>query len=1391
VTNVHYSRQQKRLRLVERLCERSLFASDLLLTPMAIPLEPDELVQWDREHYSKNSGSQAAEVPLADTFRMHSRPTATKTIYLDFDGAITIGTSWNRAYNAPTIVSPAYDPAGNGAAFTNAELTRIQGIWQRVATDFAPFDVNVTTQDPGEAALVNTGGSDTAWGMRVIMTVDNFASSGAGGFAFINSFVWNYEASGATDTPCYVFNTTEVSVAAAITHEIGHTLGLDHDGTNSSHPSQPNAAYYNGHGSGENSWGPIMGVGGYYSNVTTWDAGEYFGANNVGAGANFGRGPDDISIITNFNGFGVIPDDHGATANTSTQINYLSANASNPNLVDVSAFGTIQTRNDLDFIRIETGGGAINLTIDPYISETFVANPNGTFDRTIENAFYGTSWANNQGANLDVEAKLYDAFGTLIATSNPTGLRANFANVTLTAGTYFISIDGASFGTPSTSPPLGYTDYGSLGQYLITGTVVSLGIDLDLGSGTASYSENSAPVLISPNATFRDSFGVNFDLLTMTATIINNGESTDRMSLVSAGTGVGQISTSGNQVRYSGTSIGTFTLLPNRVTVDLSANANRESVEALIRSIGYSSVSDGPSTLARKIEVAFGLGVAKTRDVNVLPANDSPSLANASLPVLDEDTPTPGGAAISAFVGGVVSDPDPGAQLAGIAIVGNLADPINEGTWYYSSDQGGSWTPVGLVNDTTASLLVSASNWIGFRPVANYFGNPGTLRVRALDNTFVGAFSNSVGDQRTFLSAATRAITDGPVSINAGNLLVSIRNINDAPLANASLVQVAATQDVPLVYSFDNSFPGGLFTDIDSVKLTWSLVPIGFSQIPNWLSFDPVAHTLKGVPANADVGAIEFQLRAADNFASVSIPLRLSVANVNDAPQILGLVGTRVTENEVGAKIGQIASFDPDLKDSLTYSVSDDRFVFNDGVLYLRPSDFLDFEAEARLDLMITATDNGLPSLATTQRFTITVDDANEYFPTFGTQDLFIPFNRVNNQLLGTVQAIDLDSQQIVKYSIQQDAAGIFQIDADSGQVRLKSGAQVTERSYRLFIGAADNGEPSNSRVVLFNVTVEVPNQFAPTLVSGRNLSVTENAAAQSHVGRVVGTDADGDTDLRYSTASRLFNINPITGMVTVAAGTQLNYETQPTYVFSVDITDSVIPKRTSSHPVTITLQDANDPPSAIRLLDAQVPTLQKGIALSQFVVTDEDPPTQFTFATNDPRFEIRNARLALRNSAFFASSAVGTQAIVNISLTDMNNPSSTTVLPLSLNIVNNPFPWQNRKSSLDVNTDGFISAVDALLVINALNSPSIGRGPLNTPREFAQLSLQYIDTSGDNELSPLDALLVLNRLNSNASSEGEAVTSAPASDATQPATSAEAWFDAFTSLENERRRRS
>ena len=106
--------------------------------------------------------------PLDQTFFLHSDPGATKVIYLDFDGQNIRNTPWN-TNGFGNLLNLPFDTDGNLAAFSDDELTTIQSIWERVSEDFRPFDVDVTTQDPGVEALKNTGGADNQWGQRIVI----------------------------------------------------------------------------------------------------------------------------------------------------------------------------------------------------------------------------------------------------------------------------------------------------------------------------------------------------------------------------------------------------------------------------------------------------------------------------------------------------------------------------------------------------------------------------------------------------------------------------------------------------------------------------------------------------------------------------------------------------------------------------------------------------------------------------------------------------------------------------------------------------------------------------------------------------------------------------------------------------------------------------------------------------------------------------------------------------------------------------------------------------------------------------------------------------------------------------------------------------------------------
>lgn len=100
--------------------------------------------------------------------------------------------------------------------------------------------------------------------------------------------------------------------------------------------------------------------------------------------------------------------------------------------------------------------------------------------------------------------------------------------------------------------------------------------------------------------------------------------------------------------------------------------------------------------------------------------------------------------------------------------------------------------------------------------------------------------------------------------------------------------------------------------------------------------------------------------------------------------------------------------------------------------------------------------------------------------------------------------------------------------------------------------------------------------------------------------------------------------------------------------------------------------------------------------------------------------------------------------------------PPDPVVIPFDIWFWPPDFLPTNPLDPLDVSGDGFVTSVDALLVINYLNEIGPGADPLGLRMT------RYLDSNADGSISPIDALLVINRLNSSAltapvnQSEGE-----------------------------------
>ncbi|MFU8892127.1 MAG: InlB B-repeat-containing protein [Luteolibacter sp.] len=408
------------------------------------PAESEISVESVEVESGKTSDSDpevsATSVPISAPPVYNSKPGAPFHIYLDFNGAVVEGKQWNTSYGVTRWECLPWSLDSDRTTFSASEQTEMRRIWERIAEDYAPFNVNVTTDvtyDPDNY----TGDKNKVGWLLITPTKDKNGVScphdGAGGVAYVNVF-------GRTDffskyQPAWVTPMGTANTAEAASHEMGHNMGLTHDGLTSG------AEYYGGHAATTTapSWGPIMGTG-YNRNVSQWSKGEYYLGNQT---------QDDLAIIAGKITYRA--DDHGTTFGTATP--WVTTPVNQP--------GIVERTSSPDFFTFNTAAGSISFNANTYRCDT-------------------QTW----GGNLDILLELYNESQTLVASHNP-GAETNASiSTTVPAGRYYLVVRPTGAGDPFSTTPSGYTVYGSLGQYTITGNFIPEdGIFLNAPGGGESW----------------------------------------------------------------------------------------------------------------------------------------------------------------------------------------------------------------------------------------------------------------------------------------------------------------------------------------------------------------------------------------------------------------------------------------------------------------------------------------------------------------------------------------------------------------------------------------------------------------------------------------------------------------------------------------------------------------------------------------------------------------------------------------------------------------------------------------------------------------------------------------------------------------------------------------
>jgi hypothetical protein len=295
----------------------------------------------------------------------------------------------------------------------------------------------------------------------------------------------------------------------------------------------------------------------------------------------------------------------------------------------------------------------------------------------------------------------------------------------------------------------------------------------------------------------------------------------------------------------------------------------------------------------------------------------------------------------------------------------------------------------------------------------------------------------------------------------------------------------------------------------------------------------------------------------------------------------------------------------------------------------------------------------------------------------------------------------------------------------------------------------------------------------APTDVTANLVSSIPENQTNILLGTIDVVDPDGGFLLDFGSFDDVLKLTatPTGNELRYVGPDGFNFEESSSFVFEVRVFDIDIVEPVLTKSFTIAISDQNDPPLGLEFSgDLVVQEFVKGYEFGTITVFDQDVGESYNYQVSDSRFEVADGKLRLKSDAslrYNPSTPVSFEVVATGTVSgDVLREEFLVGVTLA------PPPWQNKHWALDVNDDGSVTALDALIVINHMNRNGIGSADTPPPAGSAT----FVDVNGDRFITPLDVLIIINFLNQvqsppsgSGSAEGEPVPASPPSQPTPP----------------------
>ena len=479
--------------------------------------------------------------------------------------------------------------------------------------------------------------------------------------------------------------------------------------------------------------------------------------------------------------------------------------------------------------------------------------------------------------------------------------------------------------------------------------------------------------------------------------------------------------------------------------------------------------------------------------------------------------------------------------------------------------------------------------------------------------------------------ALTVKVTDNvsPVRSSSATVTIDVEDVNEfAPVigdasfivdenaaAGTQIGTVTATDadtSQHVTYSITDGNTDDVF-EIDSASGAIRVAsPTGLDHETNPTFELSIAATDSGQPSQASTSTVTINVDDLNEFAPTLEP------HVFDVDE----------HTATGSVVGVVTGTDLDSSQRLTYTLLSGntqnvfQFDSSNGEIRVASSFALDHELVTEFTLVILVSDNGSPPQTGTGSVTINVNDVNETAPNLAFASLSVAEGSPVGASLGAVSASDLDTRQTLAYSIiDGNIDEAFAIDEATGDVTLKTPEAVNfeeRRTYDLTIQVTDSGTPPRSDSLTYVVLLTDVNEFDP-VVADQSLDVAEDVSAGTTVATVEAADDDTFQSLRFDitdgNAAGAFQIDAISGAISVADPSILDFETTPAYTLTIEAIDDGSPARTGVGTISVSVSDVNESAPTVSETALHIAeNSEPGASAGAVSVTDADTAQSHTF---------------------------------------------------------------------------------------------------------------------------------------------------------------------------------